>query len=271
MIWKWYGHNHAMAISNWMRSWLRGPFTDRFFLMLFGPWGTGWTFVFLSLGAIQGSGALVWVALFPWGFLIVDSIVDGRHVKADLSRLLTKPEVILATRAEYVGGHPQLPHGRFVYLLIEGYRENPNITMLLPAARGEDYERFPMPLLDFDTAEQKTEPNASITASILATLSEKPSKLFLDDRVVLNVKYTDEGGRKQNVELTSFFHGSSEVRNWRNYLVCAQAEADTGIEPHGPWKSLAADPNFVAEEVSTNGNAGNGSQNRRARSAFSRR
>ncbi len=42
-------------------------------------------------------------------------------------------DVIMATRCEYQGGHPQLPHGRFAYLLLEGTREDPNITIGFPA------------------------------------------------------------------------------------------------------------------------------------------
>jgi hypothetical protein len=255
MIWKWYGQNHGMAISSWMRAWLRGPFTDRFFLLVMSPWGSGWTFVSLSVYAFAESGFFFWVALLPWGFLFVDSAIDGRQVRSDLARLLAQPNVILATRAEYVGGHPELPHGRFVYLAIEGKRDSPNITILLP---GDQYTEFPMPLLDFEGAEERSEKSESITASILATLSEKPSKLFQDERVVLNVKYTDTAGRKQNVELTSFFGGSSEVRNWRNYLVCAQAEGDTGVTPYGPWRSLQ--PAGATEETDDIGMDGLGAE-----------
>ena len=277
MIWMWFGSNHSMAMSSWMRAWLRGPFTDRFFLLFFGPWGSGWSLFFFLIAASSSSSGMFFVALLPWGFLVVDSIIDGRHVRAELNRLMEDEHIILATRAEYVGGHPQLPHGRFVYLVIEGHRENPNITILLPLGAG-DYERFPMPLLDFVDSEQRTEKTQSITGTILATLSERPSRLFLDDRVVLNVKYTDVGGRKQNVEMTSFFHGSGEVRDWRNYLICAQAEADTGVEVYGPWKSLGiGEEGSDEEELIGSGNSRNGSRSgysgrtRAGGSAFRRR
>jgi hypothetical protein len=32
--------------------------------------------------------------------------------------------------------------------------------------------------------------------------------------------------------------GSAKVQNWRNFVVCIQAEADMGKSPYGPWKSL---------------------------------
>jgi hypothetical protein len=246
MVWSFFGTDHEMAISSWVKAWLRGPFSDRFFLLVFGPWGSGWTLTFGLIGLASSAGFWLWIALAPWLFLIVDSIIDGRRVRADLTRL-EEDGAVLSSRVEYCGGHPELPHGRFVYLTIDGNSDNPNITILLPGRTPEEHTRFSMPLLDFDSAEQTSQKTDSITASLLASISEKPGKLFADDRAVLNIKFTDQGGRKQNVELTNFFRGSSELRSWRNYLICAQAEADTGIRPYGPWKSLPPAPDAQSD------------------------
>jgi len=173
MIWLWWASVHEMAIGGWMRSWLRGPFTDRFLLLAFGPWGTGWTLAFGLMAAIEQAAAFLWIALVPWLFLIVDSIVDGRRVRADLNRLLSRDDVILATRAEYIGGHPFLPHGRFVYLTIEGDRANPRLSIILPGKANLGDERYSMPLLDFDRSEEKRQEGQSMTGAILASISDK--------------------------------------------------------------------------------------------------
>jgi len=53
----------------------------------------------------------------------------------------------------------------------------------------------------------------------------------------LNIEYTS-AGRKYQIELGSFLRGNDEVQQWKNFLTCTQAEADTGKVPYGPWKTL---------------------------------
>jgi len=211
---------------------------------------------------------------------IVDAIVDKRVTTGAIARLMARDDVVLATRAEYIGGHPRLPHGRFVYLTISGTRENPILSMLFPGNEKLDEETFEIPLLDLDKMDEKKGEAESITGSILAAISEKPGKVLAGERVMLTIRYQGPGGRRHLVEFSSFYHGNDEVRNWRNYLVCAQAEADTGIEPRGPWKSLQPEEPVLAGtvpmgEVSHDG-SGNGTGNgqapsARSRSAFDRR
>src|ERR1051326_4496093 len=124
MIWAWLATDHEMAISTWMRTWIRGPFIDRWLLLMVG-WGTRWSLGFGILGLIGHATIFLWIAWAPWLFLLVDHFVEKRKVKADLAKLSSRDNVILATRCEYCGGHPRLPHARFTYLTVEGFRENP--------------------------------------------------------------------------------------------------------------------------------------------------
>lgn len=229
------------------------------------PWWMFWGFVAAVTDSLEPLFLFGWV---PWLFWLVDAIVDRFHTNGDLSKLMSQDDVVLVTRSEYVGGHPQLPHGRFAYLTIKGERENPMLTLSFPGQEGED-DSFHMPLLDISKTKPESEFEESLTASLLATLSERPGRWLSDERVTLHVEYHGPGGRKHDVELTSFFLGNDEIRNWRNYLVCAQAEADTGVTPFGPWKSLT--PAATPEEVISHDGTGNGDKVPPSRRAFDRR
>jgi len=279
MVWWYTAKDHVLSINAWVRGYLRASGVDKLIFLL--PVAAVWAFGWAILAAILGSeGSLIGLAILllviAW---IVDAIVDKRVTTRDIAKLIARDDVVLATRAEYLGGHPRLPHGRFVYLTISGTRENPILSILFPGAEKLDEEVFEIPLLDLDkTDEQKSEAE-SIAGSILASLSEKPGKVLAGERVMLTVRYQGPGGRKHLVEFSSFYHGNDEVRNWRNYLVCAQAEADTGIEPRQPWKSLRSEEPVPAGtvplgEVSHDGSGngtGNGQKDRRSSSAFDRR
>jgi len=265
MVWLLSKASHSASIRGWVRQWLRGSTTDRF-IQVSIP-GFLWALVW---GAIAFSGdadvLFFTVGLAPWYFWVLDAVVDHFHTNGELGRLMSRDDIVLATRAEYVGGHPQLPHGRFAYLMIRGDQQNPLLSIQFPSVQGEP-ENFDVPLLDFDGAEPKSEREESLTETLLASIDERAGGLFKGERVTLNVDYHGRGGRKHRVELTSFFHGNDEIRNWRNYLVCAQAEADTGVPPHQPWKSLQPAP----EEVITHAPSGDGSKLQPARRAFDRR
>ncbi len=179
---------------------------------------------------------------------------------------MTQPHVVLATRAEYVGGHPKLPHGRFCYLTLRGTQQNPMLTMEFPVQNAESHT-FDVPLLDIAKTAHKAEAEQTLTGAVLASLNERAGRFFSGERVTLTVDYEGPGGRKHKVDLTSFFRGGDEVRNWRNYLVCAQAEADYGEKPFQPWKSLTPEPK---EEKADDGDR-EGDKVQPARRAFERR
>lgn len=272
MVWWFTSTRHLLAIGGFARMWIAGSIIDRFVIAsMYG----GVTFIAgmllgLLTGSLQSVLLFVWLGTTPWWFWVWDAVIDHFHVRGDLAKFLAQEDVILATRCEYVGGHPQLPHGRFAYLLLEGTRESPSLTLGFPPAPGEDMKYFQMPVLDVDKMKPDSQPDAGIAGAMLAGIDEKAGKLFSGERVTLTVDYKGVG-RTYHVEITHFFGGGNEVRNWRNYLICAQAEADAGVVPFGPWKSLKPGFPFVeAEEVSDDG-ARDGHQQPLRRSAFARR
>jgi len=265
MVWLLTKASHSASIGGWARQWLSGSATDR--LIQISVPGVFWAVVWGALAFSGDSDTLFYtVGLAPWYFWVLDAVVDHLHTNGELSKLMSREDVVLATRAEYVGGHPLLPHGRFAYIMIRGSQQNPLLSIHFPSVQG-DGENFDVPLLDFEKTEPKSEREQSLTETLLASLDERAGGLFKSERVTLNVDYHGLGGRKHRVELTSFFRGNDEIRNWRNYLVCAQAEADTGVKPFGPWKSLKPAP----EEVISHAPSGDGSKVPAARRAFERR
>jgi hypothetical protein len=250
------------------------------------PWWSFWALI--SVTARSGTPIVLFGGL-PWLLLLLDTLTDHFHTKGDVEKLVSQDDVALATRAEYLGGHPQLPHGRFAYLTLRGSREDPTLTLVFPSQRPEgvraglaaapvngnvglgDDDRFDIPLLDIATLDARAEQEGSLTQALvepmLAQLKYRGGSLFRGERVTMSVAYQGPGGRRHSVELTSFLRGNDEIHNWRNYLICAQAEADTGTVPYGPWKSLRAGP----EEVASDDLAGNGSKLQPARRAFERR
>lgn len=267
MVWWFTSTRHDLSIAPFARMWLRGGILDRLILVTIPGWFWAGLWLLISIGAQSVVPFLLFGAL-PWLAVLLDAVIDNYHTRGDLERAHVADDVVLATRAEYVGGHPQLPHGRFSYLELRGDRENPTLTVTFPGVDAAD-SRFNIPLLDLDKMDPKSAPETSLAGSLLASLTERQGKMFAGERVTLNVDYQGPGGRKHKVELTSFLHGNDEIRNWRNYLVCAQAEADTGVTPFGPWKSLRPAPGL--EEVPINDGSGDGSKLQPARRAFERR
>jgi hypothetical protein len=277
MIWWLTARSHEVSISPWVRNWIRSSMVNRLFALF--PLAVAWWLFWGLIAALaKSSGLFGFMAVVPLGFWLLDGFVDQRLTSGQIKNLMIREDIVLATRAEYIGGHPRLPHGRFAYLTLAGSRENPVLTLLFPGNEPTTPdELFEVPLLDIDKHDSKTEEAESPAGELLASLSEKPGKMFAEERVILNVRYQGLAGRKHIVELSSFYHGGDEVRNWRNYLVCAQAEADTGITPRLPWKSLQSGiiaTTVPLEEVSAghDGNGtGNGSKEQPSRRAFERR
>ena len=287
MVWWFSSTRHGLAIRSWVRQWVGGTMLDRW-LQISVPgfvWFAFWFYLALALysGAGEnGSGGIFFfliIATIPWWLWLADMVVDHFHVQADLQKYTSADDVIMATRCEYEGGHPQLPHGRFAYLLLEGTREDPNITIGFPAPPGQTPDHFSMPLLDYAGSKQESRqhesPMGDAVANMLgemtqnASLKEAAGKFLRPERVTLTVLYQGAAGRKHEVELTNFFHGNGEIRNWRNYLICAQAEADTGIVPFGPWKSLK--PGTPPGEEGPSDPTRDGPERPPRRSAFARR
>lgn len=277
MIWRWSASNHGTSIGGFARQWLGGTMLDRLIPVTFFGWL--WAAFIGTVGiASKDTGTFFFCLLLgtiPWWFWLIDAWLDGQAVQRDVAQFLGE-DAILATRCEYLGGHPQLPHGRFAYLTLEGTRQDPTLNLVFPQPAGTPLERFPLPLLDLKKTKPEKGSDASPFADIAAAINQSAGKMFRPERLTLVVDYDAEGGRTHKVEFTNFFHGNNEIRNWRNYMVCAQAESDTGLAPHQPWKSLPDAPEqqegqHTEEEAVHSAFARNGHQNEQPDSAFARR
>jgi hypothetical protein len=175
-------------------------------------------------------------------FFILDLIIDFIATRRDLRELTAKDDVILATRGEYIGGYPQLPHGRFVYLVLGGSQNKPDISVILPGAKSavamaKSAIKFLIPLLEITETKSGVDRKFGTPGMLNFSLTSITPSIWKGNRTFLNIEYT-ASGRKYIVELGSFLRGNDEVQQWKNFLTCTQAEADTEERPFGPWKSL---------------------------------
>jgi len=167
-------------------------------------------------------------------FFVIDIIWDFIVTRNDLRNLTAKNNIILATRGEYVGGYPQLPHSRFVYLIISGTQKNPYLGIMLPSLQKKEFQ---VPLLDVTGAKSGIDDKFGKPGIFNISSTGITPSIWKGYRSILNVEYTS-AGRKYQVELGSFLRGNDEVQQWKNFLTCTQSEADTGKVPYGQWKSL---------------------------------
>jgi hypothetical protein len=176
--------------------------------------------------------------IFAFGlavFFIIDLVWDTLNTRRDLSNIALRDDVILATRGEYMGGHPSLPHARFVYLILSGTQSDPYIGIFLPGFQPVEYK---IPLIDITGKKTGVDESYGRPASLMnISLTSITPSVWKGSRTALDIEYS-YSGRKYTVELGSFLRGNDEVQQWKNYLTCAQAEADTGQKPYGDWKSL---------------------------------
>jgi len=167
-------------------------------------------------------------------FFVIDLIWDFLGTRRDLANIAFRDDVILATRGEYIGGHPSLPHARFVYLIISGTQANPSVVIVLPSFQPVEYK---IPLIDITGAKSSIDDKFGKPGAFNFFLTSITPSIWKGYRSVINIEYTSSG-RKYIVEIGSFVRGNDEVQMWKNYLICAQSEADTGKKPYGQWKSL---------------------------------
>lgn len=217
MVWLLTRGHHELSCNRFVRFWLRQPFFRRLAIIIFV------TAVAASLAALpQYRGLGVALAVIVGGFGLLDLIGDAFFTRASLANLAACSDVILSTRAEYRGGHPYLPKARFVYLLLAGSLESPQLRIFLP---GRTPVFFGMPLLDLEQ-----------TRSVLTHVISRNS--VLGRAPIFEIEYSGDTGRKRRVEFWFFFRKAEEVYQWRNFVVCLQHEADSGERPYGKWKSL---------------------------------
>lgn len=267
MIWLLTKANHGLSTGPLVRGWLRAGVMTRFvvilpiYLVLLGisipvglvgaaivaglPRDARLVSYFVSFIQVvyQAIIALVWL------FWVVDAIVERAVTRGDIAKMMALPDIVLATRGEYIGGHPMLPDGRFVYLVLAGTLEKPELKIVLPQPEGRPDKTFSMPVLDLQRATERVEPTGDETTVSVMLADVTFRAKFLGQEALLNVEYISKAGRKQLVEVGHFLFGDGEVQGWRNYIVCIQAEAETGQRPYGPWKTLPAAKKTKTTEV----------------------
>jgi len=167
-------------------------------------------------------------------FFIIDLVWDFLGTRRDLMNIASREDVILSTRGEYMGGHPSLPHARFVYLIISGTKKEPYVGIIFPSFQPTEYK---IPLTDITGTRSGIDERYGSPSIFNFSLTSITPSLWKGSRTSFNIEYS-LSGRKYSVELGSFIRGNDEVQKWKNYLTCARAEADTGKKPYGRWKSL---------------------------------
>lgn len=236
MIWALTKASHELSCSYWVRWWLRQTMLRR--LIVVAIVTVVWGLLSFGIIAATSSPATFYApaSASPWTFLgwftwlfplfwLIDGIWDRFGTRSEIRDLEAQRDVVLATRGEYRGGHPKLPRARFVYLTLGGTLEQPELTILLPQGAFQPSLPFRIPVMD-----------VARTRSLLTHVISQNS--VLGKEPIFEIEYQGDSGRKQRVELSHFFYGAEEVYLWRNFVVCIQAEADTGEVPFGRWKSL---------------------------------
>ena len=99
------------------------------------------------------------------------------------------------------------------------------------------WNEFKIPLIDITGTKTSKDDKFGEPGIFNISLTSVTPSIWKGNRSVVNVEYT-YSGKKYNVELGSFLRGNDEVQMWKNYLTCAQAEANTNKKPFGYWKSL---------------------------------
>jgi hypothetical protein len=288
MLWSLTKWNHKLSTTRLVRWWLRMTVLDRFILVIvcnflflvysffaFILWlmnyggkalsGTMSSELFSSVansGITTGLkfvlGLLNFVAsiavFFEFVFLIfafalsvffvIDLIWDYLATRVDLANIGSKENVILATRGEYVGGHPSLPHARFVYLIISGTQKSPYVGIILPGFQPIEHK---IPLIDITDTKSGIDEKFGKPSIFNFSLTSITPSVWKGNRTAINIEYSS-AGRKYLVEIGSFIRGNDEVQMWKNYLICARAEADTNEKPYGQWKSLPENEKKASEK-----------------------
>ena len=186
MIWGWIESSHPeWATKGWARWWLRTPLWEKVVLWVLAFVVVG--LVYVAMGAIQGAfwvglgrvKVIGWVVrlflsllglfqmitflllILALPFTIIDTWIDLSRVGTILEKTAESRGAILATRGEYIGGHPLLPEGRFLYLFLEGTLETPRLSLLVPQGRYRGVKEFTVPVLEVERTEERKEESLS--------------------------------------------------------------------------------------------------------------
>jgi len=235
MIWTFTKWNYRASTSRIVRWWLRMTIFDKFIVTI------GIIILsFLASFSVLFSRFGNWLAMnlpkaaFAFFILfIVDLIWDFLVTRNDLTFMTDRNNVLLATRCEYIGGHPELPLSRFVFLALGGSKANPVLSIIFSTFEGT---KFDVNLIDVTDTKSTIDDKFGKPGFYVSLTSISPS-IWKGYRSTLNIEYA-KAGRKYKLEFSSFLRGNDEVQMWKNYITCMMAEADTGRKPYGQWKSL---------------------------------
>lgn len=236
MIWTFTKNSHNASTLRVVRWWLRMNTFEKFLISL----GIAILSILLSLLVLFSQPArwlsefLSKFAIVFFGFFVVDLIWDSIESSIELSDMYERRDIVLSTRCEYIGGHPELAESRFVYLVLGGTRENPVLSIILNKIDGP---KFFINLIDITDTKSGVDDKFGRPLNFNIFMTSTTPSIWKGSRSVLNVEYTS-AGRKYRVEFSSFLRGNDEVQLWKNYITCMMAEADTGKAPYGDWKSL---------------------------------
>lgn len=244
MIWTFTRRAYWVSTSRLVRWWLRMTTFDKFIItigiVILALLAS--VFVFLSRFSNWLAGNLPKVALAFLIFFVVDLIWDFFVTQGDLKAMEDREDVLLATRCEYIGGHPELPLGRFVYLTLGGTKTNPILSVIFYSFEGI---KFDINLIDITDTKSAIDDKFGKPGFFNISMTSITPSIWKGYRSTLNIEYT-KAGRKYKAEFSSFLGGNDAVQMWKNYITCMMAEADTGVKPYGDWKSL---PEKKTQEV----------------------
>ena len=256
MIWYLFKSGHNMAIHPRIRAWLRSGLIGKILTTLVVLFFLGGLWEILNILALLTISSrnyfepaqfnlfgflakvVVFCAVLVFLFPFLDNYIDTRVTRNEIKRMESSRDVMLATRGEYIGGHPMLPHGRFVYLTLGGTLQDPQLKIILPQPVEKGDKVFSMPVLDVEKTQEKIGEAMEEVKTTVSLASVSLETQFIGPRSVLQVEYIGKQGRRHQVEFGHFFYGDGEVQDWRNHIVCIQSQAETGDRPYGPWKDL---------------------------------
>ena len=239
MIWAFTKGSYWASTSRIVRWWLRMTVMDKFVITIVITLLAFITslFTFLAGFSYWLSENLPKAAFAFFIFFIVDLGWDFAVNQNDFAGMERRDDVLLATRCEYIGGHPELPDSRFVYFTLGGTKTNPILSIIFSKF---DDVKFNINLIDITDTKSSIDDKFGKPGGLNVALTSITPSIWKGYRSTLIVEFV-KAGRKYKVEFGSFVGGNDEVQKWKNYITCIMAEADTGTRPFGDWKSLPED------------------------------
>lgn len=236
MIWTFTKWHYGASTSRITRWWLRMTAIDKFVITAVVALLAFIISLFSFLGGFSYwlSANLPKFAFAFFIFFIVDLIWNFFVTQNDFVSMEKRDDVLLATRCEYIGGHPELPDSRFVYFTLGGTKTKPVLSIIFSQF---DDDKYAINLIDITDTKSSIDDKFGKPGGLNVALTGVTPSIWKGYRSTLIVEFV-KAGRKYKAEFGSFSGGNDEVQKWKNYITCIMAEADTGTKPFGEWKSL---------------------------------